>query len=84
VAESLRHLRRQERRPGQGPAIQSVSAGGIRATEFPQPFIETFALYTSVQPLAIRTGRCAPTSNAMAFVAELHQTNWLMLRARIR
>ncbi|MGH9648512.1 MAG: molybdopterin cofactor-binding domain-containing protein, partial [Bryobacteraceae bacterium] len=32
---------------GKGPAIQSVSAGGIGATEFPQPFIPNFALYTS-------------------------------------
>ena len=56
---------------GKGPAIQSVSAGGIGATEFPQPFIENFALYTSVQPLAIRTGSLrAPTSNAMAFVTQ--------------
>jgi isoquinoline 1-oxidoreductase beta subunit len=54
-----------------GPAIQSVSAGGIGATEFPQPFIENFALYTSAQPLAIRTGSLrAPTSNAMAFVTQ--------------
>ncbi len=56
---------------GKGPAIQSVSAGGIGATEFPQPFIENFALYTSAQPLAIRTGSLrAPTSNAMAFVTQ--------------
>lgn len=56
---------------GKGPAIQSVSAGGIGATEFPQPFIENYALYTSVQPLAIRTGSLrAPTSNAMAFVTQ--------------
>jgi len=56
---------------GKGPAIQTVSAGNIGATEFPQPFIENFALYTSVQPLAIRTGSLrAPTSNAMAFVTQ--------------
>jgi len=56
---------------GKGPAIQSVSAGGVGATEFPQPFIENFALYTSAQPLAIRTGSLrAPTSNAMAFVTQ--------------
>ncbi len=56
---------------GKGPALQSVSAGGIGATEFPQPFIPNFALYTSVQPLAIRTGSLrAPTSNAMAFVTQ--------------
>ena len=51
--------------------FRSVSAGGIGATEFPQPFIENFALYTSAQPLAIRTGSLrAPTSNAMAFVTQ--------------
>ena len=56
---------------GKGPAIQTVSAGGIGATEFPQPFIENYALYTSAQPLAIRTGSLrAPTSNAMAFVTQ--------------
>ena len=56
---------------GRGPAVQTVSAGGIGATEFPQPFIENYALYTSAQPLAIRTGSLrAPTSNAMAFVTQ--------------
>ncbi|HEY2843722.1 MAG TPA: molybdopterin cofactor-binding domain-containing protein [Bryobacteraceae bacterium] len=54
-----------------GPALQTVSAGGIGATEFPQPFIENYALYTSAQPLAVRTGSLrAPTSNAMAFVTQ--------------
>ncbi len=56
---------------GKGPAIQTVSAGAIGATEFPQPFIENYALYTSAQPLAVRTGSLrAPTSNAMAFVTQ--------------
>ena len=56
---------------GKGPAVQSVSAGGIGATEFPQPFIENYALYTSAIPLAIRTGSLrAPTSNAHAFVTQ--------------
>jgi isoquinoline 1-oxidoreductase subunit beta len=56
---------------GKGPGIQTASAANIGATEFPQPFIENFALYTSVEPLAIRTGSLrAPTSNAMAFVTQ--------------
>ena len=56
---------------GKGPAIQTATAANIGATEFPQPFIPNFALYTSVQPLAIRTGSLrAPTSNAMAFVTQ--------------
>ena len=56
---------------GKGPGITATSAGAIGATEFPQPFIENFALYTSAQPLAIRTGSLrAPTSNAMAFVTQ--------------
>ena len=41
------------------------------ATEFPQPFIPNYALLTSAQPLAIRTGSLrAPTSNALAFVVQ--------------
>ncbi len=56
---------------GKGPAIRTVSAGSIGATEFPQPFVENYALYTSAQPLVIRTGSLrAPTSNAMAFVTQ--------------
>ncbi|MCU1338770.1 MAG: aldehyde oxidase and xanthine dehydrogenase, molybdopterin binding [Bryobacterales bacterium] len=56
---------------GKGPAVQAVNAGNIGPTEFPQPFIENFALYMSAQPLAIRTGSLrAPTSNAMAFVTQ--------------
>ena len=56
---------------GKGPGIQGVSAGTIQGAEFPQPFIENYALYTSAQPLAIRTGSLrAPTSNAHAFVTQ--------------
>jgi isoquinoline 1-oxidoreductase subunit beta len=41
------------------------------ATEFPQPFIPNYALHTSGQPLAIRTGSLrAPSSNAFAFVIQ--------------
>jgi isoquinoline 1-oxidoreductase beta subunit len=40
-------------------------------TEWPQPFVENFAIHTYVQPLAIRTGSLrAPSSNAFAFVIQ--------------
>ena len=56
---------------GKGPAVQLATAANIGATEFPQPFIENFALYTSVQPYAVRTGSLrAPGSNAIAFVTQ--------------
>jgi len=56
---------------GKGPGIQIGQSSGIGATEFPQPFIENFALYTSAQPVAIKTGALrAPTSNAHAFVTQ--------------
>src|SRR6185436_17671846 len=56
---------------GKGPGIQIGQSAGIGATEFPQQFIENFALYTSAQPLAIKTGALrAPTSNAHAFVTQ--------------
>ncbi len=56
---------------GPGPRIQTVSAGGMGPTEFPQPFVPNYALYTSAQPLAIRTGSLrAPSSNAFAFVIQ--------------
>ncbi len=51
--------------------LQTSSAANIGPTEFPQPFIENYALYTSAQPVAIRTGSLrAPTSNALAFVVQ--------------
>lgn len=54
-----------------GPVLQTTSAGSIGATEFPQPFIENYALLTSAQDLAFRTGSLrAPTSNALAFVVQ--------------
>lgn len=56
---------------GPGPRIQTVSAGGMGPTEFPQPFIANYALFTSAQTLAIRTGSLrAPSSNAFAFVIQ--------------
>jgi isoquinoline 1-oxidoreductase beta subunit len=57
--------------PSNGPRLQTVSAGGMGATEFPQPFIPNYALHTSAQTLAIRTGSLrAPSSNAFAFVIQ--------------
>jgi isoquinoline 1-oxidoreductase beta subunit len=58
-------------RGGNGPRLQTVSAGGMGPTEFPQPFVPNYALHTSAQPLAIRTGSLrAPSSNAFAFVIQ--------------
>ncbi len=48
-----------------------TSAANLGPTEFPQPFVPNFAIYTSAQPLAIRTGSLrAPGSNALAFVIQ--------------
>jgi isoquinoline 1-oxidoreductase beta subunit len=48
-----------------------TSAANLGATEFPQPFVPNFAIYTSAQPIAIRTGSLrAPGSNALAFVIQ--------------
>jgi isoquinoline 1-oxidoreductase beta subunit len=56
---------------GNGPRLQTVSAGAMGPTEFPQPFIPNYALHSSAQPLAIRTGSLrAPSSNAFAFVIQ--------------
>jgi len=56
---------------GKGPGILVSQSAGLGPTEFPQPFIEHFALYTSAQPVAIKTGALrAPTSNAHAFVTQ--------------
>jgi isoquinoline 1-oxidoreductase beta subunit len=42
-----------------GDGERFVSAGAMGATEFPQRFIPNYALKASVQPLGIRTVRCA-------------------------
>ncbi len=58
---------------GKGPAarIQLVGSAALGGTEWPQPFVENFALHTYVQPLAVRTGALrAPGSNAFAFVIQ--------------
>ena len=56
--------------PASNP-LRASSAATISGTEFPQPFIENYGLFTSAQPIAIRTGSLrAPTSNALAFVVQ--------------
>ncbi|MEO5923347.1 MAG: molybdopterin cofactor-binding domain-containing protein [Bryobacteraceae bacterium] len=58
---------------GKGPAakITLVGSAALGGTEWPQPFVENFALHTYVQPLAVRTGALrAPGSNAFAFVIQ--------------
>jgi len=54
-----------------GEGERFVASGAMGPTEFPQRFIPNYALYTSVQPLGIRTGALrAPSSNAFAFVIQ--------------
>jgi isoquinoline 1-oxidoreductase beta subunit len=58
---------------GKGPAarITTVTAANMGPTEWPQPFVENFAIHTYVQPLAVRTGSLrAPSSNVFAFVIQ--------------
>ena len=58
---------------GKGPAprITIVGSAALGGTEWPQPFVENYALHTYVQPLAVRTGALrAPGSNAFAFVIQ--------------
>ncbi len=55
-------------RNGQGAATNASSLG---ATEFPHNFIPNIAIFTSLQPIAIRTGSLrAPNSNSLAFVIQ--------------
>jgi isoquinoline 1-oxidoreductase beta subunit len=54
-----------------GAGKQTVTAGAMGPTEWPQGFVPNFAIYMSNQPLAIRTGSLrAPSSNAFAFVIQ--------------
>lgn len=54
-----------------GDGNRYADAADMRPNEFPQRFIENFALYSSVLPLGIRTGYLrAPGSNAFAFVIQ--------------
>ncbi len=58
---------------GKGPAarIATMTSADMGGTEWPQPFVENFAIHTYVQPYAIRTGPLrAPSSNAFAFVIQ--------------
>jgi isoquinoline 1-oxidoreductase beta subunit len=54
-----------------GDGARLVSAAGIDATEFPSGRVPAYALYTSAQPLILRTGALrAPGHNAYGFVIE--------------
>jgi isoquinoline 1-oxidoreductase beta subunit len=54
---------------GDGPRL--VSAAGMDATEFPSGRVPAYGLYTSAQPLILRTGALrAPGHNGYAFVIE--------------
>jgi isoquinoline 1-oxidoreductase subunit beta len=58
---------------GKGPAprISTVTSANMGGTEWPQPFVENFAIKSYVQPLAVRTGALrAPSSNAFAFTIQ--------------
>jgi isoquinoline 1-oxidoreductase beta subunit len=50
---------------------QPTSASALGPTEFPHNFIPNVGIYTSLQPIAIRTGSLrAPNSNSLAFVIQ--------------
>jgi isoquinoline 1-oxidoreductase beta subunit len=54
-----------------GEGERTVASGAMGAAEFPQRFIPNYALHSSAQTLAIRTGALrAPSSNAFAFVIQ--------------
>jgi isoquinoline 1-oxidoreductase beta subunit len=54
---------------GDGPRL--ASSAGMDATEFPSGRVPSYALYTSAQPLVLRTGALrAPGHNAYAWVIE--------------
>jgi len=57
--------------PGPNGQPRLTSAANLGPTEFPQPFVPAVGIYTSAQPIAIRTGSLrAPGSNALAFVIQ--------------
>jgi isoquinoline 1-oxidoreductase beta subunit len=50
---------------------QATGSSALGPTEFPHNFIPNIAIFTSVQPLAVRTGSLrAPNSNSLAFVIQ--------------
>jgi len=56
---------------GPGAAITTMTSADMGGTEWPQPFVENFAIHTYVQPSSVRTGPLrAPSSNAFAFVIQ--------------
>ena len=57
--------------PGPNGQMRLTTAANLGPTEFPQPFISNVALFTSAQPIAMRTGSLrAPGSNVLAFVIQ--------------
>lgn len=65
---------------GPGPAITVMPFADMGGTEWPQPFVENFAIYTYVQSSAIRTGALrAPSANAFAFVIQSFITDFIVL-----
>jgi len=56
---------------GRGGAGQPTGSSGLTGGEFPHPFIPNIGIYTSLQPIAIRTGALrAPNSNSLAWVIQ--------------
>lgn len=56
---------------GPGAPITTMTSADMGGTEWPQPFVENFAIHAYVQPTALRTGPLrAPSSNAFAFVIQ--------------
>ena len=58
---------------GRGPAspIAVMTSAEMGATEWPQPFVDNFAIHTYVQPSSLRTGPLrAPSSNVFAFTSQ--------------
>jgi len=56
---------------GRGGAGQATGASALSGGEFPHPYIPNIGIYTSLQPIAIRTGSLrAPNSNSLAFVIQ--------------
>ncbi|HEY4365154.1 MAG TPA: molybdopterin cofactor-binding domain-containing protein [Bryobacteraceae bacterium] len=50
---------------------QATGSSALGPTEFPHNFIPNIGIFTSVQPIAIRTGSLrAPNSNSLAFVIQ--------------
>jgi isoquinoline 1-oxidoreductase beta subunit len=54
-----------------GEGNRTMGAAAMGPTEFPQPFVQDYALHATTMPVAMRTGSLrAPSSNAFAFVIQ--------------